>query len=427
MGLGKTVQVLAFLSMLRKDQPILVVAPTSLIFNWKKEFEKFLPHKNVYVHAGKDRHKEIEALNSFEVILTSYSHLRRDACQFVRIQFSCIVLDEAQNIKNPESQIAEICFSLRSPMKIAITGTPIENRWDDLWSIFHFLEPQLLEDRRQFDAQMMAAQSDVRYQRRVKKKIAPFILRRTKEDVSLELPEKILQTVWIDMHKEQREIYEQLLSNNRQTLIKKIQEEGVGSQRMQILEALLRLRQVCSHPHLIDPSYADDMKMSAKLERVLSDTAEVVSEGRKVIIFSQFTQMLKILESHIKRLGFCYVYLDGSTRDRESVVSQFQQDPAVQIFLMSLKAGGVGLNLTAGDYVFLFDPWWNDAAEKQAIDRAYRLGRKDVVVARRYVVAQSVEEKIMKIKEMKSQIADGLLQEQEVFGAITTEDLLDLL
>jgi len=153
----------------------------------------------------------------------------------------------------------------------------------------------------------------------------------------------------------------------------------------------------------------------------------VVSEGRKVIIFSQFTQMLKILESHIKRLGFCYVYLDGSTRDRESVVSQFQQDPAVQIFLMSLKAGGVGLNLTAGDYVFLFDPWWNDAAEKQAIDRAYRLGRKDVVVARRYVVAQSVEEKIMKIKEMKSQIADGLLQEQEVFGAITTEDLLDLL
>jgi len=426
MGLGKTVQVLAFLSMIEAEGPILIIAPTSLIFNWKKEFEKFLPEKNVYIHSGRDRIKDVDNLVLAEVILTSYAHLRLDVAKFIKIKFSCVVLDEAQNIKNPDSQIAEICFGLQSRMKIAITGTPVENRWDDLWSIFHFLEPELLEDRKDFHAQMVAAQSDDRYLKRVKKKITPFLLRRTKEDVSLDLPEKIVQTVWVDMGAEQREVYESLLSRNRQGLIKKIQEEGIGSHRMQVLEALLRLRQVCCHPHLVDVNLADNLAMSAKLERVMSDTAEVVNEGRKVIIFSQFTEMLGILEDHIKHLGFSYVYLDGSTRDRESVVKKFQEDPSVHVFLMSLKAGGVGLNLTAGDYVFLFDPWWNDAAEKQAIDRAYRLGRKNVVVARRYVVAQSVEEKIMKIKEIKSQIAQGLIEDDGTLASFTMHDLLKL-
>ncbi|MCX6987640.1 MAG: DEAD/DEAH box helicase [Chlamydiae bacterium] len=424
MGLGKTVQVLAFLSSLPVGKPCLIVAPTSLLFNWRREWEQFVPGRDVYVHSGKDRCKELSTLLGKQVILTSYAQLRIDIDLLKQISFDCVILDEAQMIKNPGSQVAESAFSLHGRMKLAITGTPVENRWDDLWSLFHYLEPELLEGRGQFHSQMMAAQVDERYLKRVKKKIKPFILRRLKEEVGLQLPEKILQTVWVEMSSSQKQIYETLVSKNRTGVLKQVEQDGAGPHRMQVLEALLRLRQVCCHPQLIDGSLSNSGELSGKLERVLSDISEIVAEGRKVLVFSQFTQMLQLLETHVRQEGWGYVYLDGSTKDRETVVSRFQEDSSTQIFLMSLKAGGVGLNLTAADYVFLIDPWWNDAAEQQAIDRAYRLGRKNVVVARRYVTAESVEEKMMKLKQHKSALAQGLI---EMEGEIPTSGLQDLL
>jgi superfamily II DNA or RNA helicase len=424
MGLGKTVQLLGFLSRLEGVLPVLIVAPTSLIFNWKKEFASFLPTANIYIHEGKERAMRYEDLCDKTFILTSYAYLRQDAHLLSKLSYECVVLDEAQTIKNPDSQIAHAAFSLHGKMKIAITGTPVENRWDDLWSLFHFLEPQLLDERKEFHSHMMAAQSDERYLRRVKKKIRPFLLRRTKEDVALDLPEKVLQTVWVEMTPKQRQVYEGYLSKNRRI----IREEGAeGVKRMQVLEALLRLRQLCCHPHLVEKDMEPDFEMSIKYERIMSDVSEVISEGRKVILFSQFTEMLKIFEGHVRREGWSYVYLDGSTKDREAVVREFQENPATHIFLMSLKAGGVGLNLTAADYVFLCDPWWNDAAEKQAIDRAYRLGRKDVVVARRYVTAESVEEKIMKLKEQKSALAQGLIDMEADLASFSMNELIEMI
>ena len=426
MGLGKTVQVLGFLSRVVRQRPILIVAPTSLIFNWRKEWEKFLPGSAVYEHSGKNREQTPLALSSKEVILTSYTYLRMDIDVLKKVDFECVILDEAQMIKNPESLAAQSAYLLSAPMKIAITGTPIENRWDDLWSLFHFLEPDLLEDQKQFHANMIAAQADDRYLKRVKKKIRPFLLRRTKKEVALDLPEKVLQTVWVEMSQHQREIYEMYLARNKK-IFHEASQEGVTKHRMQVLEALLRLRQICCHPHLADKSQDSSMDISPKLERVIADLQEVVSEERKVIVFSQFTEMLKIIESKLKDLGISYAYLDGSTKDREKVVSFFQEDPSCSVFLMSLKAGGVGLNLTAADYVFLFDPWWNDAAESQAIDRAYRLGRKDKVVARRYIMAESVEEKIMKLKEQKSSLAHGLLDLNAEIAEVSLQDLIAML
>ena len=427
MGLGKTVQVLGFLSKIQTEKPLLIIAPTSLLFNWKREWERFLPSIEVYVHGGKERCNSKEELLQKKVILTSYSLFRIDFEVFTKVCYECAILDEAQSIKNPESQVASAAFKLQAKMRIAITGTPVENRWDDLWSLFHFLEPELLDERKEFHASMMAAQADDRYLKRVKKKIKPFLLRRTKEQVAIDLPEKVLQTVWVEMSPSQREIYERYLSKNRQGLLKEIENQGLSSKRMEVLEALLRLRQICCHPHLVEKSLDEGPDLSAKLERVLIDMQEVVQEGRKVILFSQFTGMLKIFERQIQGLDLKYVYLDGSTKDRESVIKTFQEDPSTQIFLMSLKAGGVGLNLTAADYVFLCDPWWNDAAERQAIDRAHRMGRKDVVVARRYVMAETVEEKIMKLKEKKSAIATGLIEMEAELSSFSMDDLLEML
>ena len=420
MGLGKTVQILGFLSTISLEKPVLIVAPTSLIFHWKKEWERFLPDQKVFIYRGKDRITQLQELPKNGVILVSYPLLRIDSALFSKIEFSSIILDEAQWIKNPDSQIANACFHLKSSFRLAITGTPVENRWDDLWSIFHFLEPQLLGQRQEFDARMIAGQVDDRYIKQMKRKISPFILRRTKKEVALDLPEKIIQTVWVEMTEPQREKYETLLSKNR----KEFQGDAVKS--MEVLEALLRLRQICCHPCLVHAEIPSDPEYSAKLERILADIEEVVQEGRKVIVFSQFTQMLHVLQAHLIDKGIRFVYLDGSTKDREHVVQQFQQDQMIPVFLMSLKAGGVGLNLTAADYVFLFDPWWNEAVEMQAIDRAHRVGRKDVVVARRYVMAESVEEKMMKLKEKKAAIAQGLMENGSDIAPLTMDELIEL-
>ncbi len=381
MGLGKTVQILAFLSTLEVNLPILIVMPTSLLFNWRKEIERFLPNMR-----GK-------------IILTSYARLRLDISQLRLQEFEALILDEAQVIKNPESQVAKAACQLKSRFRLAVTGTPIENRFDDLKSIFRFL----LRDAMDLSPIV----------ERAKKQIRPFTLRRKKEEVALDLPERQEQIVWVEFEEEQRTFYDNWLKEHRPSL---------KLQAVQVFEAILRLRQICAHPRLVTGEY---LGQSAKLERLLTDLDEV--SGEKVLIYSQFTTMLRLIEKEVQQRGYRYVYLDGQTADREKVVAQFQDDPDVQIFLISLKAGGVGLNLTAADYVFLFDPWWNEAVENQAISRAHRIGRKKPVIARRYLATETIEEKMLKLKEKKLALAHGVLDFDEELKALSLEELQDLL
>ncbi len=431
MGLGKTVQVLAFFSQLYGIsilEPILIVVPTSLIFNWQREIEKFLPSFSVYRHEGKERLRTKAELAAKQIILTSYALLRIDAQLLQELEYRVVVLDEAQAIKNWNSQTAQACFSLQGRTRLAITGTPIENRLEDLWSIFHFLQPDLLGEKGYFQSQLQAGHSNAHYFSKIKKKIRPFLLRRKKEQVSLELPPKLEQTLFIEMTDSQRCTYDRWLKNTRLGLLKKVSLDGAASHRMEILETILRLRQICAHPWLVEEPQEEKLQeSSAKLQRLISDLQEVVEEKQKVLIYSQFTSMLKLIERCVRQEGWNYVYLDGSTKDREEIVRQFQEDEKISIFLISLKAGGVGLNLTAADYVFLYDPWWNEAAENQAIDRAHRFGQKGTVIARRYVTALSIEEKIMSLKEHKSALGKNLLESEEGFIPTTIDDLLALL
>lgn len=423
MGLGKTVQVLAFFSQLSLSLPILVVVPTSLLFNWQREIEKFLPSLPIYRHEGKGRFTSSEDLQRQPLILTSYALLRIDAQLFQSMEFHVMVLDEAQVIKNSMAQISEVCSSISASIRIAITGTPVENRLEDLWSIFRFLQPDLLGEKSQFQSELLKAQASKLYLDRIRKKIRPFILRRKKDEVSLQLPPKLEQTVFVEMTESERVIYDDWLRKTRQGLLKKVSLEGASAHRMEILEAILRLRQLCAHPSLVDTEKTGE---SAKFERLLADIKEVVEEKHKVLVYSQFTSMLRLIEAAVKEQSWGYVYLDGSTKNREEVVRQFQEDESTSIFLVSLKAGGVGLNLTSADYVFLYDPWWNDAVEKQAIDRAHRMGRTSTVIARRYITALSIEEKIMRLKAHKTSLSEAMLDFDSQTANISLEELLDL-
>jgi len=428
MGLGKTVQIVAFFSQLQLCKPSLIVVPTSLLFNWKREFERFLPSCPVCVFAGKERNKNSDALSQPQVILTSYAILRLEAEALKAMDYQVIVLDEAQVIKNPESQIAQIACSLESEMRVAVTGTPIENRLDDLWSLFHFLLPDLLGKCNAFQAALHAASSDVRYIQQIKRKLRPFLLRRKKEGVLAQLPPKMEQVVWVDMTEEQRTRYDQWLHQTKAGLIQKVSLDGISAHRMEILEAILRLRQLCVHPWLVEKQGEGDLfSLSGKCERLFLDLEEAIEEGKKVLVYSQFTTMLHLIRREVANKGWSHVYLDGATSDREAVVRQFQEEKEVSLFLISLKAGGVGLNLTAADYVFLLDPWWNEAVEQQAIDRAHRVGRNDTVIARRYITALSIEEKMMHLKKHKVSLAQGLFEESSDLGPLSLNELMQLI
>ncbi|MBS0648701.1 MAG: DEAD/DEAH box helicase [Verrucomicrobia bacterium] len=413
MGLGKTIQVLAFLSTLKITQPVLIVMPVSLLFNWKKEFEKFVPSLQVYVHRGEDRLLDLEKLKEQKVILTSYAQLRIDRLLLESMDFEALILDEAQAIKNPDSLTAQIACRLRSPFRLALTGTPVENRYEDLWSLFRFLMPTLLGERK--EAPVLE---------RVRKKIRPFTLRRTKIDVNLQLPEKQEQMVWIGWDEDQRSFYDQYLKEKRNALVQKVQAQGISSQKMEILELILRIRQICCHPQLVSGEYAGE---SAKFERVCNDLEEAISTGHKILLYSQFTSVLGFFRKWMEEKNYSYAYLDGQTQDREKAVELFRSDPNIQVFLMSLKAGGVGLNLQVADYVFLYDPWWNEAAERQAIDRAHRVGQKNKVIARKYLMAESIEEKILKLQGVKQSLSENLLEFEGEIQPISLEDLYTLL
>lgn len=427
MGLGKTVQILAFLSRLPPDRPHLIVLPTSLLFNWRQEIQHFLPSFRCLVYQGSKRSLNLQDLQQVHIILTSYTVLRLDILLLQKIEYGCVILDEAQMIKNAQTQTAQAACQLSAQLRLCLTGTPVENHLQELWSHFRFLMPDLLGSQEEFDAQIQAAQVDRRYLDRLKKKVTPFLLRRRKQEVAKDLPPRIDQTMWIEMQEDQRAFYEHVLAGFKSGLLKKVALEGARSHRLEILEALLRLRQICCHPLLVSSLLEDTpLPSSAKFDALLQDLETLVAEKHKVLVYSQFTSMLKLIAKAIKERGWSYGYLDGSTENREEVVTRFQEDPTQYVFLLSLKAGGVGLNLTAADYVYLYDPWWNEAVEEQAINRAHRIGRHQHVIAKRFVMAESIEERMMKLKATKRLLIEDIFDSEAISSQLSLEDLQEL-
>lgn len=423
MGLGKTVQVLAFLSRLPRDKPHLIVMPTSLLFNWRNEIHQFLPEWSCIIHQGGEREREAKELEKNHIILTSYTTLRLDLPLLKSISWKSLILDEAQTIKNSTTQTAQAACQLEASLRLSLTGTPVENHLSELWSHFRFLIPELLGSKDQFEADVQAIQADHRYLDKIKRKTNPFILRRRKQDVASDLPPRLEQTVWLEMHPGQKSAYDQLLTGFKSGLLKKVESEGMGKHRLEVLEAILRLRQVCCHPLLVSHLAADEIASSAKFDFLLQDLETIIDEGHKVLVYSQFTSMLQLMSQAAKEKAWSYGYLDGSTKNREAAVTRFQDDPDQLLFFISLKAGGVGLNLTAADYVYLYDPWWNVAVEEQAINRAHRIGRKEAVIAKRLIISDSIEEKIMKLKAAKKLIADDLFEGETNLSQFTFDDL----
>jgi superfamily II DNA or RNA helicase len=415
MGLGKTVMVLAMLEARRIDQtrphrPSLIVMPRSLLFNWTSEASRFAPGLRVLDFARTDRHSATEAITEADVVLTTYGTLRRDAPALRDYRFDYIVLDEAQAIKNAGTVTAKAVRLLQADHRLALSGTPVENHLGELYSLFDFLNPGLLGRGGVLDPRKQTGGGDPHeHIARLSKGLRPFFLRRTKEQVAPELPPRTEETLYCELEGEQRRTYEELRQHYRRSLLKKIDRDGLAKSRFQILEALLRLRQAACHTGLLPGQRAPAGQTSAKFDLLLPRLVELMDEGRKALVFSQFTSLLALLRTRLEADGIAYEYLDGETRDREARVARFQGDPSCPLFLISLKAGGVGLNLTAAEYVFLLDPWWNPAVEMQAIDRAHRIGQVKPVFAYRLVARETVEERILELQSHKRALADAIL------------------
>ncbi len=403
--------------------PSLVVAPRSLIFNWREEAGKFAPKLRVLDHTGIGRAKSPEAFKDYDLILTTYGTLRNDAVFLKDVPFDYVVIDEAQAIKNAQSEAAKATRLLHGRHRLALSGTPVQNHLGELWSLFEFLNPGMLGTSRAFQATAGSARVvEEQTRQMLSRALRPFILRRTKQQVAKDLPQRVEQTIHCELDVEQRKLYTELKEHYRVSLLSRIATEGIKKAKIQILEALLRLRQAACHPGLIDKSKVS--MGSAKLDALLPQIAEVMDEGHKVLVFSQFTSFLAIVRQRLDKDQIRYAYLDGRTKDRQSVVDRFQNDPDCKLFLISLKAGGLGLNLTAAEYVFLLDPWWNPAVEAQAIDRAHRIGQTRQVFAYRLIAKDTVEEKVLQLQQTKRDLADAIIgADNSLIGKLGREDL----
>ncbi|WP_053228433.1 DEAD/DEAH box helicase [Spirochaeta cellobiosiphila] len=431
MGLGKTIQSLSLLQGLRERGQLktsLLIAPVVTMANWESEAAKFTPDLRIYVHAGQNRVKEDLAWEAYDLVIVSYHTVRNDLDLFLTHEFYYIMLDEAHYIKNASSQIFKAIRSLKSRYRLSITGTPIENNTLELWSQMSFLNPGLLGSRSDFTttySNPIERYQDEEAAEALRKTVFPFILRRKKEDVLDDLPPKEVMVHYSQMSERQEELYNQYKEYYKQRLLGLIEEQGVQKSQMEIFKSLLRLRQIAIDPALVDPNWSH--LPSAKMESLHTILDEVQEENHKILIFSQFITALDIIKDYCKQQGWDYSYLTGKTHDRTKEIKNFQENDNVKIFLLSLKAGGVGINLTAADYVVILDPWWNPAAERQAIDRAHRMGQTKKVLSYKMIVKNTIEEKILHLQEKKNALVEEIISEEEsLFKQLNRDDILGL-
>lgn len=431
MGLGKTIQVLALLAKEKKKKypnTSLVIAPTSVVFNWINEAKNFVPELKIINHTGNERFLENkEYFDEYDVVLTSYSILLRDYKLFINKNFHYVILDESQKIKNPISKTSRLVRELKSSYRLCVTGTPVENNINELWSQMSFLNPGFFGSLNKFQetfTKPIQKENDIAAADFLKKSIYPFILRRTKEIVEKDLPPKTETIYYCNMTEEQENFYKLWKDAIRFEVIKEIEEKGIKKSGFKVLEGLLRLRQICNHPALVDNKYK---RKSGKFEEFKDMIMQVVEEGHKILVFSQFVKMLDIMATYLKNQKINYEYLTGSTREREKCVDNFKNDTNIKVFLISLKAGGFGLNLTAADYVFHYDPWWNPAVEAQATDRTHRIGQTKNIFSYKFITKKSVEEKILHLQSKKRKLVENIIStESGILKNLSKEDI-DLL
>lgn len=434
MGLGKTIQTLALLQKEKEegtDSPSLIVLPTSLIQNWCNEARKFTPELKVLIHTGVGRQRRLDHFSKFDLILTTYGIVRQDIDQLKDFPFHYVILDESQMIKNPESKTAKAIRKLVSSYRLSLTGTPVENTVMDIWSQMAFLNPGLLGNEtffKRFYVQPIEKSRDQKRSAKLRRIIYPFILRRKKNQVEKDLPERIEKLQYCEMIEPQRKYYEDIKNTYRNYLMELISNNAWKKNKLNILTGLQKLRQIAIHPRMIEEEKFT-LEQSGKYKEVKRLLKQVIAkDDSKVLIFSQFVKMLHLLRDDLINEGIKFNYLDGSTRDRQGQVDTFQKDDKIKVFLISLKAGGVGLNLTAADYVFILDPWWNPAVENQAIDRSHRIGQKRTVFFYKFITQDTIEEKILGLQRKKAQLSDDIISvEEDIYKSLDAVDLEDLL
>ena len=430
MGLGKTIQALSFIHHLKQEQgtlKALVVCPTTLMFNWQNEITKFTPGLHFYIHHGGGRVRDSLFKENIDVIITTYGTLRSDIKQFVEVPFDYVILDESQAIKNPSSKVTKAACLLKSRNRLCLSGTPLQNNTFDIFAQMNFLNPGMLGSIEFFKQEFSVPIDkfgEKEQKDHLRKLLYPFILRRTKEQVAKDLPEKQEMILFCEMGDEQRKIYDAYRNDYRDKILGVVDTQGVQKSQLTILQGLMKLRQICDSPAIVNEQEKFP-NVSVKLEEIGREITENIS-NHKALIFSQFLGMLALIKEKMKDLGVVYEYFDGSTsaQDREKAINHFQNDEECRVFLISLKAGGVGLNLTAADYVYIVDPWWNPAVEQQAIDRTHRIGQTKNIFAYRMICTDTVEDKILKLQDRKRALARDLITDDEGFvKSLTREDV----
>lgn len=438
MGLGKTVQALAWLQLSRMDESVqgrasLIVCPTSLVENWEEEAHRYVPDMRVLLATGPDRHSRWDQIEKVDMVVTSYALLRRDLERYLEYEFAAVVLDEAQHIKNRSTQNALSAKQIRARHKLVLTGTPVENGVSDIWSIMDFVMPGYLGRHESFRTlyELPISHGGVEAemaQLRLRRKLQPFLLRRLKTEVARDLPPKIQRVSSCALSPDQKRVYLEVLESSRRKISGMVSKVGFNKCRMEILVTLMRLRQICCHLDLLKLPGLDPKVPSAKMDLFFELLDEAIDGGHRVLVFSQFVSMLQILSRELQSRDLTYCYLDGSTKERLKVVHEFNTRRDIPLFLISLKAGGTGLNLTGADMVIHFDPWWNPAVEDQATDRAYRIGQKRTVYSVKLITKGTVEEKVMALQERKKAIINATVESDEsIMQAMSWDDIQNIL
>ncbi|WP_243546778.1 DEAD/DEAH box helicase [Pseudodesulfovibrio tunisiensis] len=430
MGLGKTIQTLSYIQKLKEtglEGPNLIVVPTSVLPNWEREAKKFVPELKRLTIYGTKREELFKHIGESDLVITTYALLRRDLDELLKFTYASVILDEAQNIKNPNTITARSVRKLDAGLRVCLSGTPIENNLFELWSLFEFLMPGFLGSQHSFQRGIVKPikDGDEETLDYLRTRVKPFILRRTKSEVAKDLPPKVETVHYCDLVDEQRDLYNALAKKLKDQVLRDVDEKGIAKSQMSILDALLKLRQICCHPRLLKldiPGVSTNLP-SGKFDAFKDLITDIVESGHKVLVFSQFVRMLHVIRNWLQIREIPFAYLDGSSKDRFDQVDRFNENEDIPIFLISLKAGGTGLNLTSADYVIHYDPWWNPAVENQATDRTHRIGQKRQVFAYKMICQNTVEEKILKLQEQKKDVAEAIIPGQSALKSLTRDDL----